>query len=164
VGDIVLLLDGKPIENGRQLDVNIYRRAVGETVTLEVVRGDERRVFQIPVVERRDDPARFSEMVTPEKNLIPELGILGMSLDPALQHLIPRTRRPVGVIVAMTIADAPYGQPRFAPGDVIYALNGTRITSLEALREAMEALDVGDPVVLQIERRGRLMYLPLEVE
>ncbi len=30
VGDIVLTLDGKPMENGRQFDVNLYRRAAGD--------------------------------------------------------------------------------------------------------------------------------------
>ena len=43
VGDLVLTLDGKPIENGRQLHVNLYRREVGDLVRLEVLRGDSRR-------------------------------------------------------------------------------------------------------------------------
>ena len=31
VGDIVLTLDGKPMENARQFEVNLYPRGVGET-------------------------------------------------------------------------------------------------------------------------------------
>src|SRR5262245_30615806 len=31
IGDVVLTLDGKPLENGRQLEVNLYRHAVGDT-------------------------------------------------------------------------------------------------------------------------------------
>ena len=41
VGDIVLRLDGKPMENGRQLQVNLYSRAVGDTVRLEIARGEQ---------------------------------------------------------------------------------------------------------------------------
>ncbi|HEX9187043.1 MAG TPA: trypsin-like peptidase domain-containing protein, partial [Vicinamibacteria bacterium] len=41
-GDVVVALDGKPMENARQLDVNLYRRAPGETVTLAVRRGQEK--------------------------------------------------------------------------------------------------------------------------
>ena len=37
-GDIVLALDGKPMENGRQFQVDLYRRRVGDVVTLEVLR------------------------------------------------------------------------------------------------------------------------------
>jgi phospholipid/cholesterol/gamma-HCH transport system permease protein len=40
-GDIVVSLDGKPIENGRQLQVSLYRRLVGEVVTLEILRDDQ---------------------------------------------------------------------------------------------------------------------------
>ena len=42
VGDIVVALDGKPIENGRQLDVNLYRRAAGDVAQLDVLRAGQR--------------------------------------------------------------------------------------------------------------------------
>ena len=42
IGDQVLTLDGKVMENGRQLDVNLYGRPVGQNVTLEVLRAGER--------------------------------------------------------------------------------------------------------------------------
>jgi len=50
------------------------------------------------------------------------------------------------------------------PGDVIHAVNGTSITSMEALRSAIEALRDGSAVVLQIERQGKLQYLSFEME
>ncbi len=37
-GDLVLTVDGKAMENGRQLQVTLYRRFVGDVVTLEVMR------------------------------------------------------------------------------------------------------------------------------
>jgi serine protease Do len=36
IGDLVLSMDGKPMENARQFDVNLYRRSVGVSVPLEV--------------------------------------------------------------------------------------------------------------------------------
>jgi serine protease Do len=41
IGDVVLALDGKPMENGRQLQVGLYRHFVGDVVSLDVLR-DER--------------------------------------------------------------------------------------------------------------------------
>jgi len=38
----VLTLNGKVMENARQLDVNLYRRPVGEKVRIEVLRGDQK--------------------------------------------------------------------------------------------------------------------------
>ena len=40
-------LDGKPMENGRQLQVSLYRRLVGQVVTLEILRDDQ--TLNLPV-------------------------------------------------------------------------------------------------------------------
>ena len=37
-GDLVITLDGKRMENGRQLQVNLYRRLIGDAVSFEVFR------------------------------------------------------------------------------------------------------------------------------
>ncbi len=38
-GDLILSLDGKRIENGRQFRINLYTRGVGDTVAIEAQRG-----------------------------------------------------------------------------------------------------------------------------
>jgi S1-C subfamily serine protease len=50
------------------------------------------------------------------------------------------------------------------PGDVIHAVNGQWISDLPALRAAIDAVKPGAPVVLQLERRGVLMYLAFAIE
>ena len=44
-GDIILALDEKPMENGRQFEVNLYSRRVGRVVKLDVLRNTEKRKF-----------------------------------------------------------------------------------------------------------------------
>ena len=56
IGDIVLTLDGKSIENGRQLDVNLYRRAAGDVAQLEVLRAGQRLALPVAVGERERRP------------------------------------------------------------------------------------------------------------
>ena len=41
-GDLVLALDGKRMENGRQLRINLYTRGVNDTVVLDVQRGERK--------------------------------------------------------------------------------------------------------------------------
>ena len=53
-GDIVLSLDGKPMDNGRQLQVNLYRHVVGDVITLEILRGERVDRFPVAVTERHD--------------------------------------------------------------------------------------------------------------
>jgi len=164
IGDIVLAVDGRPMENGRQLDVNIYRRPVGTIVSLDVLRGSDRLSIQVPVIERPDDITRFTLMVTPEENLVPRLGILGLDLTPQAVAMLPGLRAKSGVLVAARAPDAVYGASALAPGDIVFALNGRPIDNLSQLRAAIDAAQVGEPVVLHVERRGQLRFMAFELE
>jgi serine protease Do len=164
IGDIVLTLDGKTMENGRQFDVNVYQRPIGTTVSLEVLRGSDTFTFQVTAYERPDDVSRFSLLVTPEENLIPRLGILGLDLTPQAAALLPGLRSESGIVVAARSPDATYGAVALAPGDVIRSVNGRPITSLAQFRSAVDQMQVGQPVVLQVERRRQLQFMAFELE
>jgi serine protease Do len=162
-GDIVLTLNGRVMENARQLEVNLYRRTVGEKVKIEVLRGDQKLGFEVEVIEREDDPQRFADLVNPEENIITKLGILGIEISPKIALMLPDLRKKYGVVVAARAAGSPFSTA-LAPGDVIYSVNGTPVTSLLALRQVLDRLKANEPMVLQIEREGHLRYLDLELE
>jgi len=164
VGDIILTLDGKPMENGRQLDVNLYRRPIGEKVTLDVDRSGRRLALDVLVIEREDDQTQFSDLVKPSENLIPKLGILCLDIDQSIRRHLPGLRANYGVLVAARSMDAPSLSDGLRPGDVIYTMNTTRIADLKTIRDAAAALRPGDAVVCQVERNGRLMYVSFEVD
>ena len=163
VGDVVLSLNGRTMENSRQLQVNLYRRPLGEKVNIKALRGDQELNFEVEVIEREDDPLRFADMVKPEENVITRLGILGIDINQKTSQMLPDLRKKYGVVVAARAAGSAYSTA-LDPGDVIYAVNGGVVTSVAALRQALDKLKPTDPTVLQIERDGRLMYLDLEVE
>jgi serine protease Do len=164
-GDIVLTLDGKAMENGRQLQVNLYRRFVGDVVVLEILRDGAVSKEPVEITERRDALAGLSASTDLRRNLVPRLGILGVDLDPRLADTLPVVRGRSGVIVASTVADAIDSRDGgLAAGDIVYAVNRTRVEGITSLRAAVDALKPGDPVVVQLERRGELMYLAFTVE
>ncbi len=78
--------------------------------------------------------------------------------------MLPSLRIRSGVVVAMRSPDASYGQLELRPGDVIHAVNGEPITGLAQLRRTIEAVEVGGPVVLQVERNGQLRFMAFEME
>ncbi len=164
VGDIVLSLNGKPMENARQFRVNIYQRTIGDVVRLEVLRGDETHDTSVAVLDLPDGPARFSGMVTRQEHLVPMLGILGIDLTEQLKATLPPLRKPSGVLVAALVADGPYWKTLFEPGDVIYSVNRTPTRWLDELRDALAGRMPGDPVVVQLERRNSLLYVTFEME
>jgi serine protease Do len=163
-GDLVLTLDGKPMENARQLEVNLYQRPAGQSVTLEVLRGTAPLTVRVTVTERAGDPARLAALVTPERNVVGPLGILAVDLDAELVALLPGLRGAAGVVVAATAPDAPSGPDPLLPGDVIYTVNQEPVLSLARLRERLAGLAPGAPIVLHVEREGELRYLTYERE
>jgi serine protease Do len=163
-GDVVLTLDGKPLENGRQLHVNLYRRSVGETVRLEVLRSGKTVTVTVPVGERLDFSGAASQ-ADPRQNVVTRLGILGVTVTPELAGRLPPLRARVGVLVAAANAVAVDAEGlRLEAGDVIHSVNGQWVTDLEGLRTLVDAAKPGGALVLQVERQGGLLYIGLTVD
>lgn len=164
-GDIVLSLNGKAMRSAREFETALYRIRLNQKVDVEALRGAEKVSARVTVAERDDDPFRYLDMVKPEENRISKLGIVGVPITPEIAQLLPDTRKPYGIIVAARTGDAEYsGQGGLKLGDVIYSVNNTPMSTLEALRSAVDNLKITDPLVLQIERDGSLMYLTLSEE
>jgi serine protease Do len=158
-GDVVLTLNGKPMENGRQFRINIYTHGVGEDVAIQVRRGAQTLAARVRVVEREDPSARLAAIIAGQQS-VEALGIVAIDLTPTVAQLLPPLRRPGGVVVVRPTSETPFSQQgSFEPGDVIHAVNGEDVANLEALKAVLARVKFGGAVVLQIEREGSLMYL-----
>ncbi len=164
IGDVIVAAGGATVENVRQFGIDVYRHPIGTDITLEVRRGARKLAIPVPVIERTEDPASFVDLVRPDKNLVPELDILGIDVDERIAAALRPLRRDSGVLVAAMSADAAPPADRFQPGDVIHGVNWTTITSLDELRRAVAGLKDGDPVVVQIERQGLLRFIAFEID
>ena len=163
INDVVLSVNGKPMENGRQFDVTLYQLRIGAPVSVEVGRGLQRLTLKVPVVERTDEADRFRDLVTPERNLIPRLGILGLDLTPEIARAMPGIRNPNGVVVAAVAVDAE-GTAGPLPGDVIYGVNGVQVRTLVDLRTAIGQVASDSTAVLQVGRQGQLRFVMVTLE
>ena len=161
-GDIVTTVNEKPVLDARQFEIELYRMSLNQVVNIGAIRGTDRFGAQIKVIERQDDPFRFLDLVKPEANRVLKLGIIGIEITKDLAPVLPDTRKPYGIIVAARSGESEYGgQGGLKLGDVIYSVNNAPVSSLEALRGAVDRLKPADPLVMQIERGGKLMYLIL---
>lgn len=164
VGDVVLTMGGKPMENGRQLEVNIYQHAPGDVIELEIDRRGKKSTEYVAVREREGEPERIAEMVRPEKNLVPGLGILGIEIDDEVSKHLPPLRVPRGVAVAGRAVDGPLYEMPLLPGDIIVKVGDVDIVTLEQLREEIEKLPEGEAAVLQVQRGPRLVFVAFEAK
>ncbi len=162
VGDVVLGVGGRPLRNVRDLALELYQYVIGDTVQLQVRRDQKEFAATVAVSESQDDPERFADMVNPEDNLVPKLAILGLTIDDRVRQVLSGLRFPDGVLVAAQAGSPPYFGEQPRAGDVIHAVNGRRITSIDTLRSELNRLKQGEPLVLQVEREGSLSFLVLE--
>jgi serine protease Do len=163
-GDIVLRLDGKAMENGRQLRINVYSKGAGEQVTLEVRRGERNQSIRVPVVERTTDASRLEDLIGSQQP-VPNLGITVLVLSPAIAQVLPDLRRDKGAVIARVTPETPFSQQgRLMPGDVIYELNGKTIENGADLRAVAATLKPSTAAVLHIEREGIMHYVAFRVE
>jgi len=164
VGDIVLSVAGRPVSDIREFALSLFRFRIGQSAQVEVQRGDQKIKTVVPVIERTDDPQRFADMVSEEQNLVPQLNILGLTLSEQLRSLLPDLRIASGVVVAARTAATSYFGDQLLQGDVIHAVNGSIVTDVAGLRDALSHIAPGTPTVLQVERQGSLSYVVLESE
>ena len=165
IGDIVLALNDKPMENARQFHVNLYQQRVASRVRLKIVRGADTLEIPVVVLERSNSPERFAFLLNDRQHLVPRLSILALPIDNATAQLLPcAPRRTYGILVARlaVTTNGPAGD--LLPGDVIYEINRRSVSTVQELRALVDKQSAGDPVALQVERAGKIRYVEMRLE
>ena len=163
--DIITGLNGRSVTSLHELEAYIFRLDPGTTVNLRVQRGEGE--LTLPVVTEEPSGGELdslADMVDPTRNVVTELGIVGLDVTKEVLKLIPELRRPAGVVVAARKTNAPYSGPLLQAGDVIYEINRHVVNGVDALRKQLSHMTSGQAVVLLIERNGVLMYIPLQLD
>ncbi len=159
-GDVIIAVDGQPVEYVSQLQERVAFRAPGATVALEVARkGGARATVRVPLQSVADRSGGTSGgPIAPDAgdSRAPVRG-LGIQVAPsdgatAEQLQLPDAAR--GVVVAGVLDGAPAAGHLAEPGaggpDVITAVEGTEVRSPEALRAALGRYRAGDIVTLRV--------------
>src|SRR5574341_270933 len=171
-GDVIVALDGQPVEYVAQLQQRVGFKKPGETVRVTVLRKrGERHEYTVrlaaapsdaEVAAGDDDSAADDE---PKSGLAPKEETLGISFQAVTaQDAADRSLRPIrdaggGLVVTDVSPDSPaYG--KLAPvgpngaGDVILKVNGTPVHTRAEFRAALRPLKSGDIVTLQVFNVG----------
>jgi S1-C subfamily serine protease len=164
VKDVIVTIEDKPIDSLPLIAFNLYTRHAGDRLRVGVLRGEQHMTVDVVVVERPEAFDRLIDLVDPDKNGVPQLGILGVSIDEELGLAIGSLRVASGVMVAAHAEDRHAAAVSLSAGDVIHSVNGAAVSNLDELRAALDALKSHTPVVLQIERDGLLSFVTFELE
>jgi serine protease Do len=164
IQDVIVTLEGRAIGALPIAEMLIATKPAGSRVNLEVLRGKEKLTIEVPVAEQKEKIEQIADLVDPSKSLIGKLGFFGVTVDDRLGDEVQDLRIPSGVVVAALSADLSGVETDLQPGDVIHAVNGTRVENLESLRAAISAISPGGAGVLQVERDEKLTYITFEME
>ena len=160
--DIITAVDGASISALPYYAAMMYLHDPTVPVAVTVLRGDRTLHLQVPAVPV-DDHDYADASIDPHESLVPELGIFGRTVNPAVV-LRNGLRSDAGVYVIARAAGNEESATGLVPGDVVASLNGVPIRSVQGLRGALHGLTGGKPAVLQIERHDRFFYIERELE
>jgi serine protease Do len=136
------------------LPAYIGQASPGEKVTLELARQGKRETLS---AQLGDAGAKKAEVAQADKAA--SQGRLGLALRP----LQPQEKREAGVDGGLVIEDVAGASARAGvqPGDLLVAVNGTPVTSVDQVRAAVAKAEKS--VALLIQRDGDRIFVPVKL-
>jgi serine protease Do len=159
-GDVILGVNGKPIERYGELSGNIAAMKPGTDAALDVWRGGKKVNVTVKVTELKEQQqtaktpgARQKERAT---NQAAQFGLTVRQLD-AQEKEQAETQ---GNLVVEEVT-GPAASAGVQPGDIILGVNGKRVKTVKELQD--EAKSSGKNVALLIQREDAQIFVPLRI-
>jgi serine protease Do len=162
--DIAVAIDDRPIIALPDFIAALYLHPLDRVLKLDVLRGTKSVSLQIPVTAYHDTMDELSDIPPAQKNLIWQLSVFVTDLDENVKSILHTNRSDPGVVVLAESGGPNVVDTGLQAGDIICAIAHTPLQSVSQLRATLSTLKSGDPVVLQIERDGKLQYLSFEMD
>jgi Do/DeqQ family serine protease len=161
-GDVITRYNGKPVADNNQLRNAVAATTPGTTVPVEIVRDGKTETLNATVGELA--PAKGERASRSDDRR--EGGKYGMSVQPltpdvAEQIGVPRSTQ--GLVVAGVDPEGIAADSQVQEGDVIEKVNGKTVTTVDALRSALDA-NSGKPSVLLVHRKDATIFLTLKAK
>jgi serine protease Do len=164
VGDIVLAIDTRRIDDLPSFIAALYLHPVDQGMKIDLLRGAKELSVFVPVMVHQESIDDLSGVPDVQRTFVPELNMFVSDIDEALKPLLHGDQDDSGVVVVAESGE-PNAQDRgVQAGDVLRALNRTPLQSVSQLQATVRELNSGDPIVLQVERGGKLQYIAFEMD
>jgi serine protease Do len=164
-GDIIVAVDGKPVEYVGQLQQQIAFRKAGDKVKVEVARkGGERKTLEVRLQEvaaSRDAASRESgssnDAADSDDQAASSVDLLGLTVQPVDQDAVRQfdlSSDQRGLLVTGVTAGGPsYGEiadPDNGGPDIILELEGKAVKTTADLKQGLKSYKAGDIVSLRL--------------
>lgn len=175
-GDVIVAIDGQPVKEFDDLVAYLARSTeVGQKVKLTVLRQGKEETVEATLAAR---PVTQTQLPQLDKTIAggPRLGIEGVTVTPGIAAAMGLSSDQQGVLVERVELGSPADRAhlsgsyklaqvdgRLMPvgGDVITAIDGRPVTSMEDLRNYIQQAEPGQKVTLTILRDGKQLEVPI---
>jgi len=153
-GDVITAIDGKKIQEGRDLLRMVLRHGVGERLSLDVRRGAQTKKVTLVTGERPNEDAAQSHKQSVEDNRM-----LGLGLEDLTPRLRERFRYEGDgqVFVRGVAPGSDADRAGLRPGDIILQADRRPVRSVADVRAAL----TDGKALLYIERDSRRFFQPI---
>jgi serine protease Do len=150
-GDVITAVDGKPVNDARNLARTIGSMPPNTTVKLTIVRKGEEKTINLTLGELPNPREARAESSRPDRRERSDEPRLGLSLAPGDE----------GVVVAEVDPAGPAADYGLRPGDVILDVGGQSVTSPEDLRKALvkARADGKTSVLMRVKSEEGIRYV-----
>jgi Do/DeqQ family serine protease len=153
-GDVILAIDGHPIENAREFGYRIATSKIGQQTIVEYQHNGKLLEANVKLIAAPETTQRDDTLL---KQRSPLQGMVVANLSPAVAEELGVPTLISGV-VALDIKGG-IAQQFFQKGDILLNVNGFAIASVEDLQKALA--DAPGYWEIQINRGGRKLQLKL---
>jgi serine protease Do len=155
-GDAIIALAGKPIRDGRELQMIVAGLPLGKPVEVTVVRDGKRRTLQVTIEEQ---PAKFGDLRVPlprvpqrDRELVglEKIGAEATDLTPELAEQLGYKNQAGGAVLTQVQEDTPAATAGLSRGMLITRVDRQPIKSAKELRELLDKKSLEQGVLLQV--------------
>jgi serine protease Do len=155
-GDVILSFNGKAVPMSSDLPPLVGTTPVGETASLDLMRGGERLTMQVRIAELPEDE---QVAVIPRETAPATSNRLGLVVGNLTEDQRAQLGIDQGGVLVEQVGDGPAAQAGVGEGDVILMLDGRNVGDLEDFNRTLEAIEPGRAVAMLIQRgEGRMFY------
>jgi serine protease Do len=152
-GDVILKLNGQPLNNSEELPVLVAGMTPGSSVNLEIWRNHGAKNLTVTLGALEDK--RTAANGAPRE----QGGKLGLAVRPLSPEEQRQSNTKGGLVVER--ATGPAAEAGIQPGDVVLAANGATVNNAEELKSAVEKSK--GHIALLIQRGEARIFVPVRV-
>jgi S1-C subfamily serine protease len=159
-GDVIIAIDGGRVREMDDLIAYLTgKTSVGQKVTLTVLRDGKEADIDVTLGARPNNPGEPIEQMPRQTQGKARLGIIGGTLSAETAASMDLSPDQTGVLVEQVQPGGPAESAGLAHGDVITALNGEVVESIDGLISMLGEYEPGETVRLTILRDGDQLKL-----